>query len=181
MNRHRVRFGQGKPLVLFQGLGSTWRSWQPILNELAAERTVIALDLPDSGETSPLPGSGSIGRFAADGHKAGAGKRFPAAPLRRLEECGPFPMWDRPQETVVLILNSTCQEAALRRRALTPQRLRLMMPFAINGETPMASKARVRPSWKRNTSRWKKFTAIAKTQEGQENLAKKKRYANRHG
>jgi hypothetical protein len=45
----------------------------------------------------------------------------------------------------------------------------------------MASKARVRPSWKRNTSRWKKVTAIAKTQEGQENLAKKKRYANRHG
>jgi hypothetical protein len=90
-------------------------------------------------------------------------------------------MRDRPQETVELILNGTRQGAAQGCRALTPQRLRLMITFTVNGEPPMASKARVRPSWKRNTSRWKKVTAIAKTQEGQENLAKKKRYANRHG
>ncbi len=31
---------QGKPVVLFHGLGSTWRSWQPILDDIAAERTV---------------------------------------------------------------------------------------------------------------------------------------------
>ncbi len=45
----------------------------------------------------------------------------------------------------------------------------------------MASKARCRPSWKKNTVRYKKVTALARTLEGQKNLAKKKRYANRHG
>jgi pimeloyl-ACP methyl ester carboxylesterase len=64
MNFHHVRLGQGKPLVLFHGLGSTWRSWQPILNALAAERTVIALDLPGFGETRPLPGPVSIETLA---------------------------------------------------------------------------------------------------------------------
>ena len=44
----------------------------------------------------------------------------------------------------------------------------------------MASKARSRPSWKKNTVRYKKVTAAAQTLEGQKNLAKK-RYANRHG
>ena len=45
----------------------------------------------------------------------------------------------------------------------------------------MVSKARSRPSWKKNTARYKKVTALAQTLEGQKNLAKKKRYANRHG
>ncbi len=45
----------------------------------------------------------------------------------------------------------------------------------------MASKARSRPSWKKNTVRYKKVTAAIQTLEGQKNLAKKKRYANRHG
>ncbi len=45
----------------------------------------------------------------------------------------------------------------------------------------MACKARARPSWKKNTVRWKKTVAPRKTREGQEDLAKKRRYANRHG
>jgi hypothetical protein len=45
----------------------------------------------------------------------------------------------------------------------------------------MASKARSRPSWKRNTVRYKLQVAPAKTHEGQQNLQKKKRYANRGG
>jgi hypothetical protein len=45
----------------------------------------------------------------------------------------------------------------------------------------MASKARTRPSWKKNTARYKEQVAPAKTKQGQANLAKKKRYANRHG
>ncbi len=65
MNFHYVRLGQGKPLVLFHGLGSTWRSWQPVLNDLAAERTVIALDLPGFGETPPLVGPESTETLAA--------------------------------------------------------------------------------------------------------------------
>ena len=45
----------------------------------------------------------------------------------------------------------------------------------------MACKARARPSWKKNTAHWKKVVALKLTREGQENLAKKQRYANRHG
>jgi hypothetical protein len=45
----------------------------------------------------------------------------------------------------------------------------------------MASKARSRPSWKKNTAHYKKVTAPAQTLAGQKNLAKKRRYANRHG
>ena len=45
----------------------------------------------------------------------------------------------------------------------------------------MASKARSRPSWTRNTVRYKLQVAPAKTHEGQQNLQKKKRYASRHG
>jgi len=39
----------------------------------------------------------------------------------------------------------------------------------------------MRPSWKRNTVRWKKVIAPAKALEGLKNLTKKRRYANRHG
>ncbi|WP_154678292.1 hypothetical protein [Microvirga massiliensis] len=45
----------------------------------------------------------------------------------------------------------------------------------------MALKARARPSWKKNTVRYKTVIGPAKTREGQQNLAKKRRYANRHG
>ena len=61
---HHVRFGRGKPLVLFHGLGSSWRSWQPILDGLTAERAVIAPDLPGFGETAPLQGPVSIETLA---------------------------------------------------------------------------------------------------------------------
>jgi pimeloyl-ACP methyl ester carboxylesterase len=45
-----------KPLLLIHGLGGNWRSWQTIVDALAAEREVIAVDLPGFGETSPLNG-----------------------------------------------------------------------------------------------------------------------------
>jgi pimeloyl-ACP methyl ester carboxylesterase len=34
-------------------------------------------------------------------------ERFPDAKLHWFEDCGHFPMWDKPQETVQMILNST--------------------------------------------------------------------------
>ena len=55
MDMHHVRRGAGKPLLLLHGLGGTWRSWTPVLDALAAEREVIAVDLPGFGETPPLP------------------------------------------------------------------------------------------------------------------------------
>jgi hypothetical protein len=45
----------------------------------------------------------------------------------------------------------------------------------------MAGKSRMRPSFKKHTRRYKEVTAPAKVLEGQKNLTKKRRYANRHG
>lgn len=59
-----VRRGTGKPLLLIHGIGSSHRSWDLVINELAAERDVIAVDLPGFGDTPPLAGENSISTFA---------------------------------------------------------------------------------------------------------------------
>lgn len=48
------RLGSGPPLVLLHGLGATKLVWTPQLEGLAAERDVIALDMPGFGESAPL-------------------------------------------------------------------------------------------------------------------------------
>ncbi|WP_435198588.1 alpha/beta fold hydrolase [Janibacter sp. GS2] len=60
MTLNYVRRGSGRPLLLVHGLGAGWRSWSPILDELAERREVIAIDLPGFGETPPLTGEVSI-------------------------------------------------------------------------------------------------------------------------
>lgn len=60
MTLNHVRRGNGSPLLLVHGLGAGWRSWSPILEELARHREVIALDLPGFGETPPLTDEVSI-------------------------------------------------------------------------------------------------------------------------
>ena len=45
-----TRTGAGRPLVLVHGLGSTGQVWNPVLDALAAEREVWALDLPGHGD-----------------------------------------------------------------------------------------------------------------------------------
>ena len=64
MEMHHVRRGSGKPLLLLHGLGGSWREWAPVLDDLATEREVIAVDLPGFGETPPLPGKVSIETLA---------------------------------------------------------------------------------------------------------------------
>lgn len=59
-----ISLGEGSPLLLVHGLGGSWRSWQPILNLLAAERRVIAIDLPGHGETPPLAEPTSVATLA---------------------------------------------------------------------------------------------------------------------
>src|SRR5436189_5944486 len=49
------RRGWGPPLVLTDGIGSQWPAWAPVLDGLAAQREVIALDLPGFGASPPLP------------------------------------------------------------------------------------------------------------------------------
>lgn len=61
---NHIRRGTGRPLLLIHGLGGTWRSWAPVLDNLAAEREVIAVDLPGHGQTPPLFGEVSIRTLA---------------------------------------------------------------------------------------------------------------------
>lgn len=49
------RRGHGEPLVLLHPLGGDRGVWEPVLNRLAAERDVIAADLPGFGESPALP------------------------------------------------------------------------------------------------------------------------------
>ncbi len=55
-----VRRGTGKRLLLIHGLGGSWREWSPILDDLTAEREVIAVDLPGFGATPPIRGEVSV-------------------------------------------------------------------------------------------------------------------------
>lgn len=57
---HQITLGGGKPLLLIHGLGSSWRAWRPILDDLAAERSVIAIDLPGHGATPAEQDSGTF-------------------------------------------------------------------------------------------------------------------------
>jgi pimeloyl-ACP methyl ester carboxylesterase len=46
---HHVRRGRGEPLVLIHPLGAELVVWEPVLDRLARERDVIAVDLPGFG------------------------------------------------------------------------------------------------------------------------------------
>lgn len=60
MEMNHIRRGAGKPLLLIHGIGGSWRSWQTIIDDLAIEREVIAVDLPGHGDTPPLNGATTI-------------------------------------------------------------------------------------------------------------------------
>jgi pimeloyl-ACP methyl ester carboxylesterase len=49
------RRGAGAPLVLLHGIGHRWQAWEPVIDRLAAERDVIAVDLPGFGASPALP------------------------------------------------------------------------------------------------------------------------------
>ncbi|HET7589179.1 MAG TPA: alpha/beta fold hydrolase, partial [Solirubrobacterales bacterium] len=50
-----VRRGAGEPLLLIHGLGGARVVWEPVLDQLAAERDAIAVDMPGFGASPPLP------------------------------------------------------------------------------------------------------------------------------
>ncbi|MEX0168774.1 alpha/beta fold hydrolase [Streptomyces sp. LMG1-1-1.1] len=49
------RRGAGEPLLLLHGIGHHWQAWEPVLDVLATERDVIAVDLPGFGTSDALP------------------------------------------------------------------------------------------------------------------------------
>jgi pimeloyl-ACP methyl ester carboxylesterase len=49
------RRGTGAPLILIHGIGHHWQAWLPVMDRLAASRTVIAVDLPGFGVSPGLP------------------------------------------------------------------------------------------------------------------------------
>jgi len=53
---HAIRQGSGPPLVLIHGLGSSAKTWATVMDQLAAHRRVIAIDLPGFGKSPPVDG-----------------------------------------------------------------------------------------------------------------------------
>jgi pimeloyl-ACP methyl ester carboxylesterase len=49
------RRGSGPPLVLLHGFAHRWQGWLPVMDRLAQERQVIAVDLPGFGANPPWP------------------------------------------------------------------------------------------------------------------------------
>ncbi len=60
---HTVRTGTGRPLVLVPGVATTG-TWRLVLDELAAEREVVAVDLPGFGQTPLFEGEVTVERYA---------------------------------------------------------------------------------------------------------------------
>jgi pimeloyl-ACP methyl ester carboxylesterase len=50
-----ARVGTGAPLLLLHGIGHHRQAWDPVVDILATERDVIAVDLPGCGESPALP------------------------------------------------------------------------------------------------------------------------------
>jgi len=50
-----VKKGSGEPLLLLHGLGGSTAVWSPVIERLAGEREVLAIDLPGFGVAPPLP------------------------------------------------------------------------------------------------------------------------------
>ncbi|MFG2133408.1 alpha/beta fold hydrolase [Streptomyces sp. NPDC048751] len=50
-----ARVGSGDPLLLLHGIGHHRQAWDPVVDILAAERDVIAVDLPGFGASPGLP------------------------------------------------------------------------------------------------------------------------------
>src|SRR5436190_22127453 len=50
-----ARVGSGEPLLLLHGIGHHRQAWDPVVDILATERDVIAVDMPGFGVSPALP------------------------------------------------------------------------------------------------------------------------------
>ena len=52
---NHVRAGEGPPLLLLHSLGGSLIQWSPVMDTLAAQHEVVALDMPGFGDSPELP------------------------------------------------------------------------------------------------------------------------------
>jgi pimeloyl-ACP methyl ester carboxylesterase len=57
--------GEGPTLLLIHGIGGDWRTWEPVLDGLARQHHVVAVDLPGHGGSSKGAGDYSLGALAS--------------------------------------------------------------------------------------------------------------------
>ena len=50
------RRGEGEPLVLLHGIGSRWQVFEPVIERLARDFTVVSVDMPGFGASPAPPG-----------------------------------------------------------------------------------------------------------------------------
>jgi pimeloyl-ACP methyl ester carboxylesterase len=70
------RRGSGEPLVLVHPLGADRHVWSPVLDRLAAERDVVAPDMPGFGSSAPLANGAVPHPAALAGALAGLVRRL---------------------------------------------------------------------------------------------------------
>ncbi len=56
--------GEGPTLLLIHGIGGDWRTWEPVLDGLAQQHRVVAVDLPGHGGSTKGAGDYSLGALA---------------------------------------------------------------------------------------------------------------------
>lgn len=134
--------GTGEPLLLIHGLGASKGVWDPVVPLLAAEREVIALDLPGFGAAPSLPpgveptaaalaaplrdqlAARGVERFHVAGNSLGAwvGLELGRAGAARTVTCiSPAGLWRKP----IGPSESMTREWARRLRPLVPLALRV--------------------------------------------------------
>lgn len=59
-NVHFSSQGQGRPLLLVHGIGSSSHVWRPFLPQLASDRTIISVDLPGHGQSPKQQGGATF-------------------------------------------------------------------------------------------------------------------------
>jgi pimeloyl-ACP methyl ester carboxylesterase len=57
--------GEGATLLLIHGIGGDWRTWEPVLEALAQQHHVVAVDLPGHGRSAKGAGDYSLGALAS--------------------------------------------------------------------------------------------------------------------
>lgn len=66
---HYVMGGQGTPVVLLHGFPETWRAWRKVMPSLAADHTVVAVDLRGAGQSALEKSGYDKETLAADVHQ----------------------------------------------------------------------------------------------------------------